>query len=188
MVILHAIMDKNTSGPQYSRMESNTVNITYRVGWGAADPRSKKQMSEPAKRVVIHHTAIRSGATPQDCIQQVTRIQKMHMKDRDFDDIGYNFLVGQNGMLYEGRGWGIVGAHTKGHNQDSVGIAVMGNFNNDLPTSAALSSVKRLLQDGVSRGWLHSNYTIFGHRDLANTECPGDKLYPEIQRLRSDRD
>lgn len=110
------------------------------------------------------------------------------MTDRHFDDIGYNFLVGQSGMLFEGRGWGVVGAHTKGHNQDSIGIAFMGNFNYDAPTSAALSSVKRLLQDGVCQGCLSSSYAIFGHRDLASTECPGDKLYPEIQRLGSGKE
>lgn len=31
--------------------------------------------------------------------------------------------------MFEGRGWGVVGAHTKGHNHDSVGIVFMGNFN-----------------------------------------------------------
>lgn len=61
-------------------------------------------------------------------------------------------------------------------------------FSDDAPTSAALSSVKRLLQDGVCQGCLSSSYAIFGHRDLASTECPGDKLYPEIQRLGSGKE
>lgn len=34
--------------------------------------------------------------------------------------------------MYEGRGWGVVGAHAKGNNHDSVGIAFMGNFNSKL--------------------------------------------------------
>ncbi|XP_076138643.1 peptidoglycan recognition protein 5 [Alosa pseudoharengus] len=187
--MLHVNMDKeDTRRSGYCPFERQEVNITSRSDWGAMDPRSKKEMSEPAKRVVIHHTTIRNCATAQDCMEQVIRIQKMHMRDRDFDDIGYSFLVGQNGMVYEGRGWGIVGAHSKGHNLDSVGIAFMGNFNDDVPTSAALSSVKRLLQHGVLQGFLISNYTILGHRDLASTECPGNKLYSEIQRLRSDRE
>lgn len=33
--------------------------------------------------------------------------------------------------MYEGRGWGVVGAHAKAHNFDSVGIAFMGNFNGE---------------------------------------------------------
>lgn len=31
--------------------------------------------------------------------------------------------------MFEGRGWGVAGAHTKGNNHDSLGIAFMGNFN-----------------------------------------------------------
>ena len=37
------------------------------------------------------------------------------------DDIRYNFLIGQDGVIYEGRGWGVVGQHTKGENSMSVG-------------------------------------------------------------------
>ena len=38
-----------------------------------------------------------------------------------WSDIGYNFLVGEDGNIYEGRGWGKVGAHARGHNSDSIG-------------------------------------------------------------------
>jgi len=37
------------------------------------------------------------------------------------DDIKYNFLIGQDGVIYEGRGWGVVGQHTNGQNLMSVG-------------------------------------------------------------------
>ncbi len=41
----------------------------------------------------------------------------------------FSFLVEDDGTVYEGRGWGVVGAHALGNNRDSVGIAFMGNFN-----------------------------------------------------------
>ena len=31
-------------------------------------------------------------------------------------DIGYNYLVGEDGQAYEGRGWNKEGAHTYGYN------------------------------------------------------------------------
>lgn len=43
----------------------------------------------------------------------------------------FSFLVDQAGVVYEGRGWGIVGAHAKTHNHTSVGVAFMGNFNGE---------------------------------------------------------
>lgn len=41
----------------------------------------------------------------------------------------FSFIVGGDGTVFEGRGWGVVGAHTKYNNDDSLGIAFMGNFN-----------------------------------------------------------
>ncbi|TSR87296.1 Ras GTPase-activating protein 2 [Bagarius yarrelli] len=58
-----------------------------------------------------------------------THSAHLHIHQRSFTDIGYNFLVDQAGVVYEGRGWGVVGAHAKTHNHDSVGVAFMGNFN-----------------------------------------------------------
>lgn len=46
-----------------------------------------------------------------------------------WSDIEYNFLVGEDGAVYEGRGWNNVGAHTNGYDSQSIGMAVMGNFN-----------------------------------------------------------
>lgn len=50
----------------------------------------------------------------------------------------FSFLVGGDGTVYEGRGWGVVGAHTKGHNHDSLGIAFMGNYNSKFALLFAL--------------------------------------------------
>lgn len=49
--------------------------------------------------------------------------------------IYFSFLVGGDGTVYEGRGWGIVGAHAKENNHDSVGIALLGNFNSKKNTN-----------------------------------------------------
>jgi N-acetylmuramoyl-L-alanine amidase len=43
-------------------------------------------------------------------------------------DIGYNFLVGEDGNIYEGRGWNNVGAHATNWNSKSIGICVIGDF------------------------------------------------------------
>lgn len=40
------------------------------------------------------------------------------------DDIRYNFLIGQDGVIYEGRGWGVVGQHTSGEDDTSIGMTV----------------------------------------------------------------
>ncbi|XP_068441220.1 peptidoglycan recognition protein 5 [Clinocottus analis] len=163
---------------------AQTASIVLRQQWGAAAPKSKETLKCSVKKVVIHHTALQRCKDENECHSRLLSIQRTHMREKDFDDIGYNFLVGADGTVYEGRGWGVVGAHAKGHNHDSVGIAFMGNFTVDTPSAEAMSSVKRLLQSGVCDDYLDAKFTVFGHRDLGQTECPGGKLYAALPQLK----
>ncbi|XP_053278202.1 peptidoglycan recognition protein 5 isoform X2 [Pleuronectes platessa] len=132
-------------------MEQN-VKIVSRAQWQAAPPKQRERLKSLARRVVIHHTATPSCRGLKKCKEQIFSIQRGHMTERGFSDIGYNFLVEGGGIVFEGRGWGVVGAHSKGNNHDSLGIAFIGNFNR--------------------------------HRDLGDTECPGENLYSALPNLR----
>jgi N-acetylmuramoyl-L-alanine amidase len=111
----------------------------------------------------------------------VKNIQNYHMNTRGWADIGYNFLVGEDGNVYEGRGWDRVGAHALRYNPTSLGISVIGNYQSRLPNSAALNAVKRLIACGVSMGKISSTYSLHGHRDGVCTSCPGESLYNHIR-------
>ena len=50
------------------------------------------------------------------------------MNHNNWSDIGYNFLVGEDGNIYEGRGWMKRGAHAPDYNSESIGICVIGDF------------------------------------------------------------
>lgn len=50
------------------------------------------------------------------------------MNSNGWDDIGYNFLVGEDGNVYEGRGWDNVGAHAKDFNSQSMGVCILGTY------------------------------------------------------------
>lgn len=108
-------------------------------------------------------------------------IQNMHINTNGWSDIGYNFLVGGDGLIYEGRGWGKQGAHAPGYNDKSVGISFIGTFTSGLPTNAALAAGKQLINCGVSLGHVSRTYSLIGHRQATSTECPGNKLYEEIK-------
>ena len=69
--------------------------------------------------------------------------------DRGWNDIGYNFLVGDDGNAYEGRGWYVQGAHAQSYNNDAIGIVVMGDFTNQLPSQAALDALSNLMGCGA---------------------------------------
>uniref|UniRef100_A0A672IPV3 Peptidoglycan recognition protein 5 n=1 Tax=Salarias fasciatus TaxID=181472 RepID=A0A672IPV3_SALFA len=164
-----------------------SVNFVSRESWAAAIPRATTALTGSVQVVIIHHTALPKCTDLRKCQEQLASIQANHMEDRSFDDIGYNFLVADDGTLFEGRGWGVVGAHAKGHNYNSLGIAFMGNYmgKQDEPSVVSLNAVKKLIQFGVSKKFVDDNYDLKGHGELTQTECPGTHLYKALSQLKS---
>ena len=66
-------------------------------------------------------------------------------------DIGYHYLIGEDGYAYEGRGWNHEGAQVKSWNKVSLGISVMGNFMNVTPNDGALHTVKGLIDCALQK-------------------------------------
>ncbi|XP_033112156.1 peptidoglycan recognition protein 1-like isoform X2 [Anneissia japonica] len=161
--------------------ECSDVTIVSRSDWGARAPKSTSQLSLPVKYVFIHHTDGRACTSQSSCSSVVRGIQNYHMDDRGWDDIGYSFLIGEDGKVYEGRGWDRVGAHTRGYNDVGIAISFMGNFSNIKPKQIALDAAKNLINCGVRLRKVSTTYILRGHRDMGTTTCPGDTLYAEIK-------
>ncbi|XP_028010032.2 peptidoglycan recognition protein 3 isoform X1 [Eptesicus fuscus] len=151
-------------------------SIVPRSAWEARETYCP-QMSLPAKYVIIIHTAGATCNTSMDCQTRVRDIQSYHMDRLNFCDIGYHFLVGQDGGVYEGVGWNIQGSHTYGYNDIALGIAFMGNFVEKPPNAAALEAAQSLIQCAVDQGYLAPNYLLVGHSDVSEILSPGKALY-----------
>lgn len=96
-------------------------------------------------------------------------------------DIGVHFLVGGDGSIYQGRGWNILGAHTKGYNGDSICIAFIGTFNNRPPPDRQLNVAQQFLENGVKDKKLTPNYKLYGQCQLAAITSPGKMLFEKIK-------
>lgn len=102
--------------------------------------------------------------------------------NRNYSDIGYSFLVGNDGNIYEGRGWSRTGAHTYGYNSKSLALSFIGNFNDQLPNERALDAAKNLIKCGLKNKYIKSSYILLGHRDVnKGKECPGAQLHKKIK-------
>ncbi|XP_039366792.1 peptidoglycan-recognition protein SC2-like [Mauremys reevesii] len=156
--------------------------IVSRSQWGAWSPKSRTSLKTPVPYVIIHHTAGNRCYSQASCIQQVKSIQNYHMGSRGWSDIGYNFLIGEDGRVYEGRGWRTVGAHAKNWNHKSLGLSFLGTFTNGVPSAAARFAAQDLIRCAVSRGFLSPRYILKGHRNVSPTSCPGSALYGAISR------
>lgn len=153
-----------------------------RAEWVASPPRTTlDRLFPPVSRVIIAHTATESCETKGKCVFHVRFIQNFHMESRGWDDIAYNFLVGGDGMVYEGRGWDNQGAHTKGYNKDSICIAFIGSYEDKLPKNISITAALLLIEEGVKLNKVKKDYKLYGARQLNGLESPGKKFYEVIK-------
>ena len=146
------------------------MRIVSRAEWGAAPARSSTPLqADRVSMLVLHHTT-GTYAGPQT----VRNIQAFHQgPTRGWADVGYNFLVAPDGTIFEGRGWGLVGAHARDRNSVSVGVAFIGDGRREVPVEAQRSIV--WLAEEADRRF--GRLRRVGHRDVGSTICPGDALH-----------
>jgi len=115
------------------------------------------------ERITVHHSA--SGDV------SVETIRAWHL-ERGFIDVGYHWIIRQNGKLEQGRPMNRQGAHVKHENYRNLGICLTGNFEKYPPNEAQYWSLRRLL-NFLCFAFRIPKDKIYLHRDLANTLCPG---------------
>jgi N-acetylmuramoyl-L-alanine amidase len=157
------------------RSGQSLVYVT-RQQWGAAPSKSNSSPMGPVKRITLHHTSEYPGMDKLTDMQVIQSIAKYHRSTLGWADIGYHYIVGRDGRVYEGRSSQLQGAHTGGHNENNLGISMMGNYVHQLPSKRQLDALKLLLAEKYQTYGL-SAQNLFGHRDFKATECPGAALY-----------
>jgi hypothetical protein len=142
-------------------------------------------MRLPARDVWIHHTVTGTYLPNPGPAAGARAIQQIAFS-RGFNDISYSFLVFHNGMIVEGRGWGVVGGHTRNHNSTSHAICYVGNYQDTHhPTRQQEESARWLISEGQRLGYIATGTKpTGGHRDVGATACPGVRVYTTIPRLR----
>ncbi|XP_015177417.1 PREDICTED: peptidoglycan-recognition protein 2-like [Polistes dominula] len=156
-------------------------NIISKAGWGGRAPRGINYLILPLPNVIIHHTVTSECNTRSECSQRVQSIQSYHMDTLGWYDIGYNFIIGGDGNVYEGAGWTKEGAHTLGFNKNSLGIGFIGNFEEKDASNKMLEAAHKLIRCGVSKGVFRDNIRAIAARQVAQTLSPGYHLYVQIQ-------
>ncbi|KAK9881785.1 hypothetical protein WA026_017302 [Henosepilachna vigintioctopunctata] len=156
--------------------------IVPRSRWGAMDPLEIDYTIIPLQYIIVHHTVTPTCKTEASCSDMLTSIQNFHMNTLDFHDIGYNFMVGGDGKIYEGAGWHKVGAHTYKFNTKSIGLAFIGNFSNALPEDISLKAAKDFIECGIRLGELDEKVKLLGAKQVSSTLSPGLKLFRELKK------
>ena len=151
------------------------MNVITRDMWRAKPNKTKFSKLGEVKGLVVHWSAYPIAVGNQAEMDQVKKIQALHQNDRGWNDIAYNFLVGDTGQIYEGRGWGNRSAAQGGNSREEinfnnkhyVAVCWLGGVNpTDKPSAKAIESVK----------WLYSQVggELRPHSSFKQTDCPGD--------------
>lgn len=113
--------------------------------------------------LIVHHTATPTWTT-------VESIRNYHVVDRGWSDIGYHYLIDMNGCIRLGRPEWRIGAHCKGKNKMSIGIAVIGHFMHYDISEVHIRALSSLIGDLQHR---YPDAEVKKHSDFARTLCPG---------------
>ena len=135
------------TGLETRRGAAGDPPIVTRAGWGCGAECAPKEAPIYANvtHLIVHHSAGANASS--DWASVIRSIWVLHVKGNGWNDIGYNFLVDPNGIIYEGRagGDGVIGAHFSGVNTGTMGVCMVGTFTSQAPGRAAVESLKKVL-------------------------------------------
>ena len=113
--------------------------------------------------VIWHHSATKG--------QTIRNLAEFHTEVKKWPGIGYHFAIGWDGTVYKMNDPNRLTYHAQGHNSHSIGVVLVGNFQERGLTPEMESSILKM------REHLAEEYGITQHvlhRDLKATLCPGD--------------
>jgi hypothetical protein len=132
--------------------------------------------------IVIHHSATENG--------NAAIFDKWHRENHRWGGVGYDFVIGNgtdsgNGQVEVTFRWRqqLTGAHCKTPNnwanEKAVGICLVGDFNQGVPTGPQMWSLAKLVKFLQNRYRIPKS-RIYGHKTTPGarvTDCPG-KYFP----------
>jgi len=153
-------------------LDCTLPDICDRTCWCSSCPiDATPQFTDPT-HIIVHHSA--GFNESNDFAGVVEYYWDLHVNTNGWDDIGYNWLIDANGVIYQGRPDNFQGAHFSCINENTVGICVIGDFTTVTPTEEAITALTNLIGFEASE---HDNA-------CSTTVCPGDSFYPMLGDLR----
>ena len=175
---------------------------------------------DDASHMVVHHTVSSNSSSDWAAtVRAIWAFHTYHASDsgtngRGGGDIGDNYLIDLNGVIYEGHmnedyeNLDVVGTHASGANTGSMGVSLIGTFTSvdypGLPGIAPSEPMKASLVELLSWKADQRDINVFdasatlpfvsggrpnlmGHRDVyGTTECPGAQAHVLIPWLRDE--
>jgi hypothetical protein len=166
-----------TDVPALHYPESLKVVTRDRWGW---EEGNRSLPPHIVTRITIHHGG-EDFPVDKDPIEYLQHLQSWSRTEKNWIDIPYHFMIDLQGKIYEARPVNLPGDTNTGY--DTRGhalICVMGNYENQIISAEQLSALISLTAF-LAKTFDVAVDSIKGHKDYAETLCPGKDLYRYLQ-------
>ncbi len=129
------------------------------------------------KRIVVHHSATGSNATPR-------AFASYHVDNNKWPGIGYHYVVSRDGVIYKTNNDSTVSWHAgPTANRDSIGICMVGTFDNSKPPAAQWQAAIDLIRH-LMKAYSVPAEGVIGHCEVPKVakSCPGRAI--DLKELR----
>jgi N-acetylmuramoyl-L-alanine amidase len=166
------------------------LKILSREAW-QAKPASLPLTKHKPVAILVHHTgsAMKLKTTLMVKMKGLQRFSQATEKLADgrikpaWPDVPYHFYIANDGQIAEGRDVSAVGDTNTGYNPAGfIQVVVEGNFETETLTDAQATALKELLQSLTQKYQIKSS-AIYGHKEKAQTACPGKDLSAKLPAI-----
>ena len=191
--IAAVLLVQSACSPVSNRALFKDLNIVSREEWGSGDAVLPMKKHVP-NVITVHHTATKQNRD-KTLSEKLKGLQKFSIErstlgsgkiKEPWADIPYHFYITANGEIGEGRELQYAGDSNTPYDPTGHALIVLeGNFQNEAVPAAQYESLKKLTI-ALAKRYKISADQISGHKDNADTLCPGEALYQMLPQLKTD--
>ncbi|MBK7404588.1 MAG: N-acetylmuramoyl-L-alanine amidase [Phycisphaerales bacterium] len=161
--------------------------VIPRANWTKARPNlPDTNPMNGVSRITVHHDGMTAFTSTSQAAasQRLESIRRAHVNANGWADIGYHYVVDPAGRVWEARPISLQGAHVKDNNEHNLGIMMLGNYDEQAPTTAATKSLDDFVA-AMMRKYRVSVSRVYTHQEIRPTACPGTSLQRFMLSARS---
>lgn len=153
--------------------------VTRRADWGWV-PLERGMPEHSIERITIHHGGV-DFPDDKDPVAHLKALQSWSRSDKNWIDIPYHFMIDRQGRIYETRPINYPGdTNTEYDPAGHALVEVMGHYEHQVLSEAQLDAMVGIIAF-LARKFDVPVDRIAGHKDYADTSCPGKDVYRYLQ-------
>lgn len=136
----------------------------------------------PVKYLLIGHAGERYCIKKLSCIKEMLDMQRNNLR-KNWPDIGPNYLISGNGLIFEGNGANILGNMEKTYDHKCISVMFLGHYERDPIMKEQFDHMGILVKQLVELKVLDPDYTIIAQCQIDDwTISPGLHIIQHLQR------